>query len=179
VIYDKEILPPLLISGSTGAFPIESTLFTIEVKTRLNAGELRIAHASAANVEKFKHAPAVGNEPNLPVHKPEHVISCLFAYGSDLEPDGKSEVTRYDEIREMDDPSIRMICVVGRGVWFWHEQEWISWNFDFKYGEICGFMAGIINSAQRVAKTRKRPDFRAYFGWNRGTGLTINQLVQG
>jgi len=41
VVYDTRLLPPFLADPSIGLFPIESVLYSIEVKSKLNATELR------------------------------------------------------------------------------------------------------------------------------------------
>jgi hypothetical protein len=179
LIYNRSILAPAFAAGVSGVFPIESTLMTIEVKSTLNATELRTSHSSAAELSKFIHAPPVGLEQHSGDHIIEHVIPCIFAYGSDLVVGGKSETARYDEIRGKDEPFIRMICVVSRGLWFWSDDKWSSWSFDFEHSEIAGFAAAIANTCERISQTRRRPDFRAYLGWNAGTTPTVAHLVQG
>lgn len=179
LIYNKSILAPAFATGISGVFPIESTLMTIEVKTTLDATGLKTSHSSALEIKRFQHAPPVGLEQHSSDYAIEHVIPCIFAYGSDLVAGGKSESDRYDEIRGKGEPIIRMICVVGRGFWFWSNDKWISWSFNFEHSEVAGLAAAIANICGRISQTRRRPDFRAYLGWNAGTTPTVAHLVQG
>jgi hypothetical protein len=160
VVCDRRILPPILFQSDLGMFPIESALVTIEVKSRLNAAELKISHESAETVAKFKHAPSVGNKP---MHDPiEHVVPYLFAFSSDLTADGKTEIERYTELMSGGEPALRGICVVGRGFWFWSDGKWHRWNFPGEHSEVVAFLAAIINTVQRIAATRSQPDLRSY-----------------
>lgn len=45
VIYDRRLVPPVLYERSLGMFPLECSLATIEVKSRLTREELRDADA--------------------------------------------------------------------------------------------------------------------------------------
>src|SRR6266478_341587 len=38
IVYDRDLMPPLLLGQREALFPIESVLFSIEVKTTLNSG---------------------------------------------------------------------------------------------------------------------------------------------
>ena len=56
VIFDKRILPPILAEQVHGIFPIESVLYTIEVKSILTANEIKKSHRSASEVpRRVKH----------------------------------------------------------------------------------------------------------------------------
>ena len=129
VVCDRRILPPILYESALGMFPIESALMTIEVKSKLNACRLKSSHASAEAVAKFQHQPPIiktGSgveakyEPDVN-YKPEHVIPYLFAFSSDLEGEGKTELERYIELIGEGEPTLRGICVLGRGFWFWSD----------------------------------------------------------
>ena len=164
VVADRRILPPVLIRGA-GIFPLEACLLTIEIKSVLNAGELRISDASTKKVSKFRHAPQVGF--SQPSEKPiEHVIPFLLAFSSDLAPGGKSEPERYKEITGDEPPAIRAFCVVGRGYWYWNNGIWCDGALAVEHGDLVGLIGDIINVAQRVSATRQQPDVREYLVWN-------------
>lgn len=112
IVCDRRVIPPVLFKGDVGIFPIESTLLTVEVKSTLDAHELELSHTSADRVKGFKHSVRPGRAI-------EHVHSCLFAFGTDLALGGKSELARYIELVGSEEPALRLICVVGRGCWFW------------------------------------------------------------
>ena len=162
VACDRRLVPPVLFESTCGIFPLEATLFTVEVKSTLNATELKAAHDSAVLLSKFQHAPPVGSTRWDPEHKIEHVVPYLLAFASDLAVDGKSEIERYDEARGSEEPALRGICVVGRGFWFWSEERWNQWNFAVQASEIVALVASIANICQRISGTRRQPDLRAY-----------------
>jgi len=159
VIADRRILPAMLIDQVSGIFPIEAALMTVEVKSELTAGELRVADASAAKVAKLQHAPPVGATAFPTGHRIEHVVPYLLAFDTDLTLGGKSEVERYDETLASHAPSILGICVVDRGFWFRDNGAWVEWKFRIPYGEVVGFITAVVNTCQRIASTRFRQTF--------------------
>jgi len=158
VVCDRKLVPPILFGSSRGIFPLEATLFTVEVKSTLDAGKLKKTHESALKVSMFRHAPPVGSTEWDPAHKIEHVVPYLIAFDSDLKVGGKSEIDRYDEIRQGVEPAVRGLCVVRRGFWFWADGGWHQWPLPAP----AAFIAAIINTYQRIANTRRQPDFRQY-----------------
>ncbi|MGA3403549.1 MAG: DUF6602 domain-containing protein [Acetobacteraceae bacterium] len=160
VIAHRGILPAMLIDQVSGIFPLEAVLMTIEVKSTLDAGELRTSDASAAKIARFPHAPPVGSTAFPPGHRIEHVVPYLLAFGTDLTPGGKSELERYGEISQS--PSILGICVVERGFWFRDNGAWQEWKFQMPYGEVVAFVTAVVNTCQRIASTRFQPDMRSY-----------------
>jgi hypothetical protein len=170
----------MLIDQVSGIFPIEASLMTVEVKSELSLCALRAAHASAAKVAQFRHAPRVGaaavptDQPETGRRKPrgktekqrkeriEHVVPYLLAFDTDLTLGGKSEVERYDEALAGVAPSILGICAVGRSFWFRDKDTWIEWKFPTQYGEVVGFITTVVNICQRIASTRFQPDLRWY-----------------
>lgn len=91
VLYNRGRLPPLLIgSGDLGVFPWECVIATIEVKSTLDAGELRSAILNAYSVRRVvqsleETSVLVGGKPlldSLVWHWP--IPSYVFAFNSDL-----------------------------------------------------------------------------------------------
>jgi hypothetical protein len=162
VIANRRILPAMLIDQVSGIFPIEAALMTVEIKSELTAGELRVADAAAAEVAKFRHALPVGATAFPKGHRIEHVVPYLLAFGTDLTPSGKSEVERYDATLASHAPSILGICVVERGFWFRADGAWVEWKFSIPYGEVVAFITAVVNTCQRIASTRFQPDIRQY-----------------
>ena len=54
IIYDKQIVPPLLLTEAEGIIPYESVLATIEVKTKLTCTELKKSIKNAISVKQLK-----------------------------------------------------------------------------------------------------------------------------
>lgn len=162
VICDHRVVPPILIDQANGIFPIEAVVATIEVKSKLSASELQMAHYAAAVVTGFVHAPPVGQLMHLPERKIEHVLSFVLAFDTDLTQGGKTELERYAEKYLNDEPALRAICVVDRGFWVRSDKQWHDYNCNCPQGEIVGLVAALVNTCQHVARTRLHPDVRYY-----------------
>lgn len=162
--FDNRVVPPILFERQSGLVPIEATLFTVEVKSKLNAGELKKSHDAAQALSKFRYAPPVGKDNHEEGHEIEGSISYLIAFATDLKR--VSEIERYEKLMCGELPSLRGICVVGKGFWFWHRLKgWVNWDFPWKFGEVGAFVAAIINRCQETALTRRQPDLLEYLLW--------------
>jgi len=164
LIADGRILPAMLIDQTSGVFPLEAVLMTIEIKSTLNSTELKAAHEAATKITSFKdkYAPPVSKAMYPPERSIEHVVPYILAFDTDLAVNGTDDLARYNQILKGNAPSILGICVVGRGFWFRHDSTWIQWDFKIPYGEIVGFVTSVVNSTQRIASTRLQPDLRSY-----------------
>ena len=163
VIFDKSILPPILLEESKGIFPIESVLYAIEVKSKMTAHEMKTSHRSATELGGFEYQSGYYDEFDRAVnHSVGKVISAVFAFDTDLILEGKNDSERYDEIRGSKDPAIRAICVVGRGYWYWYKDRWKTWNRTYDFAEVVGFIASVMNTYRRIAATRKEPRLGQY-----------------
>lgn len=162
VVCDRRVLPPLLFDRFQGIFPIETVLATIEVKSRIDATELEMAHKAAAKIACFAHAPPVGKVTHDEKHEIEHVLNFVFAFDTDLALNGKTELERYAELYKDDEPPIRAICVVDRGFWCRADNEWHEYTCSGPNGEVVGMVAALVNACQRVAGTRLQPNIRDY-----------------
>lgn len=159
VIYNKAILPPVLVDDNTGIFPIESVLYTIEVKTTLNSRELSGAEASAKIINNtFKYLPgkldADGKRIHHPISKPRAVV---FALNTDLRKNGITEAERYKKIYKNETHYINAICVAGREYSYEAEEHWISMRNEDGFNEVLGLIAGITNTYREVSDSRGYP----------------------
>lgn len=167
VIYNRRILPPMLFEGSLGIFPVESVLFTVEVKSRLTSTQLTSAHDSAASLTEFEYQPGLRTpEGDMKPHLGEKLISSIIALDTDLADGGKSEIERYDGLRGEEEPPIRALCVVGRGYWFWRKGKWNHREMADPLGEVMGFLSLVMNTYQRVAESRGQPNLGWYLVGN-------------
>lgn len=163
VIYNRRILPPIVFESSAGIFPVESVVYTIEVKSRLTAPELSAAHTSAKELGGFDYAPGARTPEGVVAHHAvEKVISTIIAFDSDLTQGGKSEIDRYEEIRGEDEPALRALCVIDRGYWFWADEQWHYRQSRYSLEEVVGFIAGVMNTYRRVSESRRQPDLGRY-----------------
>ncbi len=116
---DRRLVPPILFESVSGVLPLEAKLFVVEVKSTLDAGELRRADAAARRLSDFRYAPPVGTAGWDPSHQIEGIVPYLIAFDSDLVPSGKSETERYTEVLQGQVPAVKGLCVANRGFWFW------------------------------------------------------------
>lgn len=174
VIYNKAILPPILIDESVGLFPIESVLYTIEVKTKLNSRELKTAHASAKLVNTtFTYLQDHLEGKNTTIHNEiSRSRSVIFALNSDLKDNGLSEAARYMKIYLPDQPYLAAICVAGREYSFEDRECWVTMRDTQEYDEILNLIAGITNTYRDVSKSRGYPFLGHYIATDR-CGYTL------
>jgi hypothetical protein len=165
VIFDRRILPPMVLESSTGLFPVESVLFTVEVKSRLTAAELRSAHESALQWRQFHGMSGkfdTSGQPVVGIFIPP--AATVFALDSDLAIDSTPEAERYDRLRgsATSEPALHMLCVVGRGTWIWGATGWNHVPATPDLAEIAAFVATILNSYRDIAMSRATPRIGYY-----------------
>ena len=135
VVFDKWIVPPILLEGATGLFPIESVIYGIEIKSKLTATELKSSIDSARQLASMVYVTGeydTADKPIEPTSVVQALIPTILAFDSDLSESGKTELERYLEVWggfTKEPPPIRMICVVGRGLWAWKPTEPTKWAF--------------------------------------------------
>ncbi|QIL88590.1 hypothetical protein GNX18_01500 [Microbulbifer sp. SH-1] len=159
ILYNKAILPPILMDEKVGIFPIESVLYTIEVKTTLNATELKMAHDSAKNLaQNFSYRPGLKGEDGKEKHHTiEKVRSVVFALHSDLSGNKLNEAERYRKLYGEDAAHIRAICVAGKEYWYDNGNYWIGFKDGQDFDEILAFIGGVTNTYREVSTSRGQP----------------------
>jgi len=163
IIYDKSILPPILYEGTKGIIPIESVLYTIEIKTTLNSHELKIAHEAAKALHTFCYLPGQRDQFEQEITHPiERARSVIFALNSDLSLTGKTEVERYRKIYGAEYPHLRAICVAEKDYWWESRGSWINFTGTDVFDETLAFIGGISNTYKWVARTRGWPNLGNY-----------------
>lgn len=168
VLYSRAILPPAVYSQTEGFFPVESCLYTIEVKSRLTAGEIRKAIDNSLSCHGLSHLPTRHISGTTAISAPTaHGINVLFAFDTDLAP-GSSELDRYlgAENAIVDGkPAIQVICVAGRGYWTSDPTKpggWTWMDADEDHNEIMMLLAGISNTLPLLIAAKGRPCFGHY-----------------
>ena len=168
VVFDKSIVPPVLLEGTTGVFPIESVLYAIEIKTLLTGPELKSSFDSATQLASLKGIPGEYDAHHQPIEsRMQAVIGNILAFDSDLSGSGKTEIQRLGEIwGSTDKPPIQMICVVGRGCWAWNEIRetpgWHTFPITYPLQEVIVFISVMMNSYKQIALSRKAPRMGLY-----------------
>ncbi|WP_413664636.1 DUF6602 domain-containing protein [Microbulbifer sp. CNSA002] len=159
ILYNRAILPPILIDEKIGIFPVESVLYTIEVKTTLNATELKMAHESAKDLAlSFGYLPGQkGDDGNEKHHSIEKLRSVVFAINSDLTGTGLNEAERYRKLYGEDTAHIRAICVAGKEYWYDNGNYWIGFKDGKGFDEVLAFIGGVTNTYRDVSTSRGQP----------------------
>ncbi len=179
VIYDRDTMPPLMLGQREALFPIESVLYSIEVKTTLNAGEMRDATSKAKQIKELKNLPpryprGEGYNMTLPIQQESlrpAPMCCLFAFGTDLKDGNKTELQRYQEITDNNKegvPYISFLCVVDR-VAHWYggsksesADAWQTFVTDSNGGEVLVFLGGLVDSIPVARLKRGYPAWSNY-----------------
>lgn len=158
-----------MLERGFGIYPVEGSIYAIEVKSKLTATEIKTTIEKAKRLQALKYAyQEKGDFYPLQISSPTPVITCIFAFNTDLAPNGKSEIERY---RELDpgfntSPSIKIICVSGRGYWhYWRggaSPIWVQHNPTDEYDEILDFVGGVANTIPTEILKRGDPSFGYY-----------------
>lgn len=170
VLYSTRNLPPVLYSENEGIFPVDSVLFAIEIKSILNSTRLREALENSASLWPLQYSTGLYSERNgrrEPAIVPLRPV--LFAFSSDLTRDGKSELERYCELDPHvppASPTISMICVIGRGFWWYNYEprpgKWIFHPPTEALDEVIDFMAFLSLLARGIQLARPAPNLQPY-----------------
>ncbi|RKP46858.1 DUF6602 domain-containing protein [Trinickia fusca] len=144
VVYHKRTAPPVFFSGQLGLFPVECVRYVFEVKSTLTATEIRDAN------KKFR---AIAGLKSYPKREADGSITCgsmpatvLLAFSSDIAGD---ELERYLKYTEDHFPPCVVLCVLGKGYWFFADGKWhgaqVVPNMP-PYAEFALFITGLMNT---------------------------------
>jgi len=159
VLYEKAHVPAVLVDDDNGIFPIDATLYVIEVKSRLDAKAVSDSVKAAEQVSQLAFIPQPG-----PIQGP---VACIFALESDLV--GSNDLDRLVETENAifpgkPEPIIRMLCVADKGCWAWLGAEgWMFVPASPDHSEVLYFLSCILNHYQAVADTRTVRNLHDYF----------------
>ena len=166
IIYNRRILPPILYSERDGVFPIEACFYAIEVKSTITSKEIDDAINKAQRISRLKYIYGKYDASNDPIpHDIIPVIPCLFAFNTDLSPDGKSEFQRLSErIPSFStNPLLRGVCVVNQGYYHIEKpKKWVIHPSTEDHDEVIDFVGSIANTLPGVLETRFKPRFGNY-----------------
>lgn len=118
VIYDHRLMPPILLSGDRGVFPIDSVLAVVDVKSTLKASHYKTLVEAGRRV-----FPRTSENPNgltiatpgtLDDNQTTYPLYAVFGYTSDAYRD---EFERLEDQVTGGKHYIRLIGVLNKGVW--------------------------------------------------------------
>lgn len=172
VLYAPTIMPSALFDSTTGLFPVEAALYTIEVKSRLTANNLKEAIANSRSTRALSPLDTehwyVKEGPGNPLKvttNTAYPVNVLFAFGTDLKIGGTDELCRYRKYDENadNDPALQVICVVGRGYWYSVKGGgWKHMPASEQLDEVMVFLAGTTNTLPQLLAAKGRPRFGSY-----------------
>lgn len=154
IIYSRLTLPPLIYGYSSGLFPVEACIYSIEVKSLLNATEIQDTLNKVRRLRNLRYLDSFYPLNFIkPIGPPSSfAIPALFAFSSDLTDDGISEIERYRRYDKNADtaPLIPVICIPRRGYWWFNHNEpdkkWIYHRPTQDFDEIIDFIGGLANT---------------------------------
>lgn len=173
VLYDRSVLPPALFDEEMGVFPIESVIYTIEVKSKITREAVQSSHNAAKRLSMIELHDRLGQP--TPVG-PRPTVSIL-ALDSDLSGTGKSEMERYSELFRPEELCITSICVAGYGYWWIKDGAVECWPERYECAELVGYFAGILNALMLEQEERRsvRPPLGVYLT---DFGFEFDQIVK-
>jgi hypothetical protein len=119
IIYDRRLLPPVMLAGDRGIYPIDSVLAVCEVKSRLKATHYgQILKAAGHFQSPACHPDGLGIATPFKDPKRAHwPLFAVFAYKSDAKD--KSEPDRLKEKTQAahDARTVQLITVLDKGLW--------------------------------------------------------------
>lgn len=158
IIYDRRLLPPILLAGDRGIFPIDNVLAVVEVKSILKASHYRTLVDAACRF----FPPAPDNPNGLPIATPGRIngeagttqttwpLYAVFAYTADAD---KDEFERLEEQVPGGADRIRLIGVLDKGVW--SQSGGTCLDFDPEKNSV-RFLKLLLNRIEETAGSRGR-----------------------
>lgn len=157
VIYDKSVLPPILIDEGMGLFPVESCYYAIEIKSKLTASELQKTLSNFQDLWNLEPMKSSANRP----------APAIFAFSSDLH--SQTELERYEKYdssrNDFNLPNCIALCVAQKGYHYFSQKEkkWKTFEGDKKYDEVINFLGGIANTLYERDPNGDNISFGNYF----------------
>jgi len=175
IIYYKRVLSPILFSEKSGLFPLDSCGFAFEVKTISTANEIR---TTISKFEKLRDMETLTRYSEQPWEFDLKPIRVYFALSTDLKSEDEFERYKRLDKEYLENPTIQVICVVGKGVWFYHKGEefepfWEFYTSDGNHKELIMLLGTIVRQLVSIV-TDGGIDMREY--WIDGLDILKREL---
>lgn len=156
IIYDRRKMPPIMLRGDRGIFPIDCVLAVIEVKSILEARDYKdLVDAGRRFFPNDKDNPNglhIAIPGKLEDHNTVYPLYAVFGYTADADRD---ELERLEEQVPGGSYYIRLICILDKGVWSMNDG--VSLNDNIGENAV-RFLTSALNKLEDTAKSRG--DFR-------------------
>lgn len=155
VMFDRAVLPPAVMEDVYGLFPMESVLYTFEVKSVLTPTELK---KSVANFTELLH----DQQASWPSHCQQcavaykSIIPVIFAFDLGAGLKASNIVQRLDALQAPGQSYVGAVCAVGHGYWIWEspQKRWRAFPMTYEFEEVVSLLAGVMNSYRDIARSR-------------------------
>jgi len=146
VVYHRKVVPPILVNRDLGLFPVECVRYAFEIKSKLTATEIRDANKKFASIARLISFPKTQDDGSIKGASLPSTV--LFAFSSDT---SGSEIDRYVRYTGDGRPPCTVLCVLGKGYWFYDAQSrnWYGQETVLgvpPYTEFCMFITGFMNT---------------------------------
>jgi hypothetical protein len=174
LIYANDVIPPIVYSDDgLGLYPCESCIATIEVKSKLDATQLKGVLESSETIASSHMEFQSGRWNETGTGTIPHAFietgRCLFAFSSDLSGN-TTELERYLKYADPEKQRrLDMICVVGAGCWVNRRLEdgsnsWLPVPPSDDFEEVIAFCSILSDTLFRIYRDRGTPPINRYFG---------------
>lgn len=161
IIYDRRLLPPILVAEGRGIFPIDSVLAVVEIKSKLKAQDYRqfsdaARRLSPGNKESL-HIYTDGkieNRDNKSGRIRYQAIYPLYAAFAYTSSSAESEVDRLFKFAPDHENSIRLIGVLDKGIWWFNKDKWESEPNKNEIENSTKFLMYLLNKLTDTANSR-------------------------
>jgi hypothetical protein len=169
ILFDKTVIPPLMLTEIEGIVPVESVLATVEVKSLLTRTELRKSMENARSIKLLEPLFAEIKRSDEPKRSPP---AYVFAFKSDL--GHKSEYQRLKEVvdhsnrdgRDKVYVPVSALCVPGKALVYCteatKEPKFCEREADNEYGEVVEFLMRMVDTASLLSLQRNPIFFAPY-----------------
>jgi hypothetical protein len=158
IIYDRRLLPPILVAEGRGIFPIDSVLAIVEVKSKLRAEDYKQISDAARRFNPqnndYLHIYTEGKieSKGKSCRDAIYPLYAAFAYSSDSPK--VSEIDRLNNSAPDHGNSIQLIGVLDKGIWWFNRDKWESEPNDKIEENSAKFLMYLLNRLTDTANSR-------------------------
>lgn len=174
LVYSKNLISPQIFQENFGVYPSESVLSCIEVKSSIDGTSLNEVVEKFKKVKSdIKYTSGEFDEYDSPVkHSVLDFTRELFVFKSDKNI--KNLFEKYKDIDQnwkSNNTALNNICIVGEGWWGYCGNKWQYQYATKDYEEVIRYLSTLLNTLDKVAKSRKSPRIDQYL-----TDVKIKEL---
>jgi hypothetical protein len=153
IIFDRRGVPPLLLAGERGLYPVDGVLAVCEVKSTLKAAHYKQAGLAARHFHPA-HAEHLKIETGRDGGAPIYPLYPVFGFTADAKdkPEPDRLIEQLPDAKDHD--TIRLITVLDKGLWLWNGTAYEAEPKRERVGEM--FVLHLLNLLESTAKSRSQ-----------------------